>query len=66
MQACGYKRVMKVRTEEEVQEAMAGLGEMDGPALLEVEVKMGTRADLGRPKSTPLQNRDALMRFLNH
>ena len=35
-----------------------------GPILLEVKVKKGNRKDLGRPTTTPIQNKEALMSFL--
>lgn len=35
-----------------------------GPAFLEVIVRKGNRPDLGRPTTTPVQNRDAFMDFL--
>ena len=35
-----------------------------GLALVEVMCAVGARADLGRPTTTPQQNRDALMNFL--
>ena len=36
-----------------------------GPVLLEVKVKKGNRKDLGRPTTTPIENKEALMDFLN-
>ena len=35
-----------------------------GPAFLEIVVRKGNRPDLGRPTTTPVQNRDAFMDFL--
>jgi len=35
-----------------------------GPALLVVKVKLGSRKDLGRPTTTPLENKQAFMDFL--
>ena len=32
--------------------------------LIEVRVKKGNRKDLGRPTTTPIQNKEALMEFL--
>ena len=37
---------------------------VSGPVLLEIRCACGARADLGRPTTTPLQNRDAFMDFL--
>jgi phosphonopyruvate decarboxylase len=36
----------------------------EGPVLLEIKVKKGNRKDLGRPTTTPIQNKEALMNFL--
>jgi phosphonopyruvate decarboxylase len=36
----------------------------DGPGLLEIRVRPGARKDLGRPTTTPIQNKDAFMEFL--
>ena len=36
----------------------------DGLQLIEVRVKKGNRKDLGRPTTTPIQNKEALMDFL--
>lgn len=38
----------------------------NGPAMLEVRVRPGVRKDLGRPKTTPLQNKDDFQRFLDY
>ena len=35
-----------------------------GPVFIEVMVHRGARADLGRPKSTPVENKEALMRTI--
>jgi phosphonopyruvate decarboxylase len=32
---------------------------------LQINVKIGSRSDLGRPKTTPQQNKSALMEALN-
>ena len=37
---------------------------MEGLTLLEIKVKKGNRKDLGRPTTTPIQNKEALMEFL--
>lgn len=60
--AVGYKTVHSVTTKEDLQKQLSHLGE--APILLEVKVKKGHRKDLGRPTTTPIQNKEALMRFL--
>ena len=59
--ACGYRRVKVAETPESIDAAFAELLVSKGPSLLEIRVNKGARADLGRPRSTPAENRDALM-----
>lgn len=59
--ACGYQRAASVDSADGVARAFGELSGISGPSLLEVRVNKGSRADLGRPKSTPVGNRDALM-----
>jgi phosphonopyruvate decarboxylase len=40
---------------------MKGVG---GPALLEVRIAPGARADLGRPTTTPLENKIDFMAYV--
>lgn len=63
--AVGYKEAVLATTAEELTAALLRLKTCDGPVLLEVRVHRGNRKDLGRPTTTPIQNRDALMSFLN-
>ncbi len=60
--AVGYKSVYSISTKKELQARLSNLGE--SPIFLEVKVKKGNRKDLGRPTTTPIQNKEALMEFL--
>jgi len=51
--ACGYKRVARAATEAELEGALSDLFEVEGPSLLEIRVKKGSRKDLGRPTQSP-------------
>lgn len=62
--AAGYKDAVSVTTAEDLGSALQALKTMRGPVLLEVRVHRGNRKDLGRPTTTPIQNRDALMEFM--
>lgn len=62
--ACGYKTVITVDNEEDLVKQLEVLETRPAPLLLEVKVKKGARADLGRPTTTPIQNKNALMQFL--
>ena len=63
-QAVGYPVVYSVETKEYLKELLAKIKIMEGPIFLEVKVKKGNRKDLGRPTTTPIQNKEALMEFL--
>lgn len=62
--AVGYKVCYSVETKEYLAELLEKVKGQDGPVLLEVKVKKGNRKDLGRPTTTPIQNKEALMSFL--
>ena len=62
--AVGYKVEYSVDSKEDLNVVLAGIQSSDGPVLLEIKVKKGSRKDLGRPTTTPIQNKEALMSFL--
>jgi phosphonopyruvate decarboxylase len=63
--AVGYKSTFSVDSKEALLEVLPKLASLEGPILLEVKVKKGNRKDLGRPTTTPIENKEALMSFLN-
>lgn len=63
--AVGYKATISVDSKEELVKQLSNV-KADGPILLEIKVKKGNRKDLGRPTTTPIQNKEALMDFLNN
>ncbi len=63
--ALGYKEIALASTTEELAAALKRIKACEGPVLLEVRVHRGNRKDLGRPTTTPIQNRDAFMSFLD-
>ena len=66
--AVGYKAAISVDNKEELEKQLSTLNSqlstIGGPTLLEVKVMKGNRKDLGRPTTTPIQNKEALMAFL--
>ena len=60
--AVGYKATISVNNKDALIAALKDVAE--GPILIEVKVKKGNRKDLGRPTTTPIQNKEALMDFL--
>jgi len=62
--ACGYTATYRADTTKELKEKMNLLQLSTGPALLEIQVNKGARKDLGRPTTTPLENKKAFMHYL--
>lgn len=61
--AMHYQDAVCVWTPEQLKEALSSRS-ADGLRLVEIRVKKGNRKDLGRPTTTPIQNKEALMSFL--
>lgn len=65
--AVGYPHVFSVSTMGELEALLSSsISRLpsSGPVFIEVKVKKGNRKDLGRPTTTPVQNKEALMDFL--
>ena len=64
--ACGYAKMLHAEDERQL---LACLAELDapagGPVLLEIRCACGSRPDLGRPTTSPEENKTAFMRFLH-
>ena len=59
--AMGYEYTKTVDSEDELSKTLDELKSKKGPILLEVLVRKGSRSDLGRPKTTPVKNKQLLM-----
>lgn len=64
-EAVGYKAVFCVDNRLDLIKVLKSVKTMEGPILLEVKVKKGNRKDIGRPTTTPIQNKEMLMAFLS-
>ena len=62
--AVGYKKAYNVSSMESLQEILQLIQDEEGPLFLQICVKKGNRKDLGRPTTTPVENKKALMEFL--
>ena len=60
----GYKNAYCATNTDEIKNIWNSFLDTDGPTLLEIRVKKGARKDLGRPTSTPIDNKKELMNFL--
>lgn len=63
--ASGYKDYQIASTKSEIENAIKALASQNGPSALEIKIKTGARLDLGRPKSTPIENKTAFMEKIN-
>lgn len=62
--AVGYKDTYSVDNKDDLVDVLGKAKHESGPVLVEVKVKKGNRKDLGRPTTTPIQNKEALMNYL--
>ena len=62
--AVGYKATYSVDGKTDLSVILSEAKNLEGPVLIEVKVKKGNRKDLGRPTTTPIQNKETLMEFL--
>lgn len=61
--ACGYRTAVEVADERCLRKALfTWQAQNDGPMMLVIRCAIGARKDLGRPKATPQENKQAFMR----
>ena len=64
--ACGYDYAVSVSQPEELKRELNKVREREGTILIEVKAALGAREDLGRPTTTPIENRLQFMKGLKH
>ena len=62
--AVGYPHTYSVSAKEDLMDVLNEVKKNNDLSLIEIKVKKGNRKDLGRPTTTPIQNKEALMTFL--
>jgi phosphonopyruvate decarboxylase len=62
--ACRYACVRSTSSGAEIPALLAELRSVAGPTLLEIKVAKGSRPDLGRPTTTPVDNKREFMAYL--
>ena len=62
--ACGYPNAVCVDSFEALYKALIEAKTRDELSLIEVKCSIGARADLGRPTTTALENKENFMRYL--
>ncbi|MFH1641367.1 MAG: phosphonopyruvate decarboxylase [Nanoarchaeota archaeon] len=63
--ACSYLHAKTVDTKKTLTDYIRKMKDLKGPLMLIVKVNKGARKDLGRPTTTPVENKEAFMRFLD-
>lgn len=62
--ACGYKNAVTVSSVDEISSTLTEFLNVKGPNFMEIRVGIKSREDLGRPKTTPVENKEAFMKFI--
>ncbi len=62
--ACGYTKALSVSSFEELDEALSKIKSDRCLTFLEIESAIGARENLGRPTTTPKENKEAFMKAL--
>lgn len=62
--ACGYNQAYCAQSKEQIVQYLNQIQNQNSLALLEIKTKKGNRKDLGRPTSTPAENKDKFMSFI--
>ena len=55
--ACGYKKVYNASNVDELKSILPQFIEDNGPVFLNIDVNLESRKDLGRPTTTPIENK---------
>ena len=62
--ACGYKTVYNASNITELNDILPEFIESEGPVFLNIDVDISSRKDLGRPTTTPIENKNYFMKKL--
>lgn len=62
--AVGYPYAFSVYNKPDLSNILNKVIDIEGPVFIEIKVRKGNRKDLGRPTTTPVQNKEAMMSFL--
>ena len=64
--AMGYTHTYTAKDKSQLCNILQSIEQLQGPILINVLVRKGNRPDLGRPTTTPLQNKQAFMAQMNN
>lgn len=63
--ACGYRHAWSVDKKDDIISSLNSALNQKGPSLIEIKVGIDSREDLGRPKTTPIENKEAFIKFIH-
>jgi phosphonopyruvate decarboxylase len=63
--ASNFKMAVTIKTKKELNKVLKKFKNQNGPLLILIKTKIGTRSDLKRPSKTPIQLKEEFMNFLN-
>lgn len=62
--ACGYKTISSISNEKDINQTMLKTNTDDGPHFIEIKIKPGNRSNIGRPTTSPEDNKKAFVEHL--
>lgn len=63
-EACRYKTASRVEKKDEIKASLIKMKTIPGPHFLDIRVNKGNREGIGRPTTSPVENKKAFMRFV--
>lgn len=63
-EASGYVRSIRVTGAQTIKDELQAMRAIDGPVMLEIRLKNGSRSNVGRPSIPPSENKTDFMNFL--
>ena len=64
-QACGYKNAVSVDNFEDLDKVLLEAKNRNELSFVEIKCSIGARDNLGRPTTTPIENKNGFMKYLN-
>ena len=62
--SCGYASTQTLETKKEFEDYLKNIGKQEGPSMVVIKINSSSREGLGRPTSTPLENKEFFMEHL--
>src|SRR3989344_508438 len=62
--SCGYKNTCQIKTRNELMIKLRDIQKENGPQMMVIKVRRGSRNNLGRPTTTPIENKEKFIENL--